>query len=157
MQKRHKTLENVVGLAAAILLLTIVPGHEGKKNVGYMDPVGIATKCFGDTANVVVGQKYSDAECLASLNKQLILHAEGVLRCTPGLRGRVNQLSAATSFAYNIGVQGYCSSTVAKRFNAGDLRGGCAGMSAWTKAKGKVLPGLVRRRAAERTMCETGL
>jgi lysozyme len=154
---KRKTLAGVVGAGACALLLAIVPQHEGKRNVGYLDPVGIATKCMGDTSNVVVGKVYTDAECLASMERQLIAHGEGVLRCTPGLNGRDHQLAAAVSLAYNIGVQRYCTSTVAKRFRAGDLKGGCAAIPLYNKAGGKVLPGLVRRRAAERALCEKGL
>lgn len=154
---RRKTLVGIVGAASAALLLALVPQFEGKQNVGYNDPAGIATKCFGDTHGVVVGKRYTDAECLASLNVQLIAHSEGVLRCTPGLKGHDDQLAAATSFAYNIGVSAYCRSSVAKRFKTGDLKGGCARMSLYNKAGGKVLPGLVRRRAAERALCERGL
>ena len=154
---KKRTLAGVVGAGACALLLAIIPQHEGKRNVGYLDPVGIATKCMGDTTDVVIGRVYTDAECLASMERQLIAHADGVLACTPGLKGHDNQLAAAVSLAYNIGVGAYCKSTVAKRFGAGDLKGGCAAITLYNKAGGKVLPGLVRRRAAERALCEKGL
>lgn len=152
-----RTLTSVVGVAAAVMLVATVSQFEGAHNVGYTDPVGIPTKCFGDTHDVKVGHYYTDEECLASLHTQLAAHAEGVLRCTPRLKGHDNQLTAAVSFAYNVGVGAYCKSSVARRFNAGDWRGACAEMSKWTKAGGKVLPGLIRRRAAERALCEKGL
>jgi lysozyme len=156
MQNR-KTLAALTGAGAAVLLLVLVPQFEGKRNVGYLDPAGIPTKCFGDTRGVIIGKRYGEAACLASLQTQLIAHAEGVLRCTPGLKGRDNQTAAAVSFAYNIGVGGYCTSSVARRFNAGDFKGGCAEMSKYVYAGGRVLPGLITRRAAERRLCEKGL
>ncbi|WP_131753610.1 lysozyme [Burkholderia vietnamiensis] len=159
-----KTLVGVVGAATAALLVSVVPQFEGIRYVGYRDPIGIPTKCMGDTTNVVVGQKYSDAECRASLERQLIVHAEPVLKCTPGLAGRTYQLAAAVSFAYNIGAGAYCSSSTARRFNAGDWRGACRAMNEsdsgrpqWVTAGGRVLPGLVKRRAEERALCERGL
>lgn len=124
-EMRRTTLVGVVGAAAAALLFSVVPKFEGVKLVGYLDPVGIPTKCMGDTRDVVVGRAYSEAECRSSLETQLIAHAEPVLRCTPGLKDRPYQLAAAVSFAYNVGAHAYCNSTTAKRFNAGDLRGAC--------------------------------
>ncbi len=115
-----KTLVGVVGAATAALLVSIVPKFEGTKLVGYLDPVGIPTKCMGDTTNVVVGQRYSEAECRESLERQLIAHAEPVLKCTPELKGHTYQLAAAVSFAYNVGTSAYCGSATAKRFNVGD-------------------------------------
>lgn len=159
-----KTLVGVVGAAAAALLLSVVPKFEGVVLRGYLDPAGIPTKCMGDTHDVVVGKRYSDAECRESLEKQLIVHAEPVLKCTPGLKGRTYQLGAAVSFAYNIGVGAYCGSTTARRFNTGDFRGACKAMNEsdngkaqWVTSRGRVLPGLVKRRADEREICERGL
>ncbi|HDR9026968.1 TPA: lysozyme [Burkholderia vietnamiensis] len=159
-----KTLVGVVGAATAALLVSVVPQFEGIRYVGYRDPIGIPTKCMGDTTNVVVGQRYSEADCRASLERQLIVHAEPVLKCTPVLKGRTYQLAAAVSFAYNIGAGAYCASSTARRFNAGDWRGACRAMNEsdsggpqWVTAGGRVLPGLVKRRAEERALCERGL
>ena len=159
-----KTLAGVVGVASAAVLYCVVPRFEGVVHRGYLDPVGIPTKCSGDTHDVVVGKRYSDDECRASLEKQLIAQAEPVLRITPCLRNHPFQLAAAISFAYNIGVGNYAASTTAKRFNAGDWRGACRAMSEadngapqWVNADGKALPGLVKRRAEERALCERGL
>ncbi|POR54572.1 lysozyme [Paraburkholderia eburnea] len=159
-----KTLVGVVGAATAALLVSVVPKFEGVVLRGYLDPVGIPTKCMGDTHDVVVGKRYSEAECRESLEAQLIAHAEPVLKCTPWLKGRTYQLGAAVSFAYSIGTGAYCGSTTARRFNAGDYRGACkamnesdAGKPQWVTARGQVLPGLVKRRADERAICERGL
>ena len=159
-----KTLAGVVGTAAAAILFTIVPHFEGTVLHGYLDPIGIPTKCTGDTHDVIVGKKYTTEECKQSLETALIAHAEPILKCTPILKGRTYQLAAAISFGYNIGVGAYCHSTVAKRFNKGDFKGGCkainesdSGHPQWVSAGGEVLEGLVKRRAEERKLCETDL
>lgn len=163
-ERKSKTLVGIVGVAAATILLSIIPGFEGTVLHGYRDPAGIPTKCAGDTSNVVVGRRYTSAECRESLEKQLIAHAEPILKCTPGLSGHTYQLAAAVSFAYNVGPNAYCNSLVARRFNAGDFRGACkamnqsdSGQAQWVSAGGKVLPGLVKRRADERALCEMDL
>lgn len=157
-------LAGVVGTAAAAMLYCIVPRFEGVVHRGYFDPVGIATKCSGDTHDVFAGRPYSDAECWVSLNEQLLAHADDVLKCTPVLRDHPNQLAAAVSFAYNIGGEAYCSSATAKRFNTHDWSGACRAMNEsddgraqWVTSRGRVLPGLVKRRAEERALCERGL
>ncbi|WP_250483314.1 lysozyme [Caballeronia sp. GaOx3] len=159
-----RTLAGMVGTATAVMLYCIVPQFEGIAHRGYFDPVGIATKCSGDTHDVVVGKQYSEAECWESLNRQLMAHADEVLKCTPVLRDHPNQLGAAVSFAYNIGGDAYCSSTTAKRFNTHDWSGACRAMNEsddgraqWVTSGGRVLPGLVKRRAKERALCERGL
>lgn len=56
-----------------------------------------------------------------------------------------------------IGAGSYCRSTVARRFNAGNWRGGCDAMLAWKYAGGRLVRGLELRRQRERTMCMEGL
>jgi len=159
MKAGKKTLAGVVGAIAASLLYVIVPAHEGEVLTTYYDPVGIATVCYGDTdtAMAVPGVTYTREECLQSLEKQLIAHAEPVLACVPGVDESPEMTAAFVSLAYNIGTGAFCRSTVAKRFNAGDYAGSCAAIEMWNKAGGKVFKGLVRRRADERSLCERGI
>jgi lysozyme len=143
-----------VGLGAAGLLYEMVPRHEGEVLRGYRDPVGIATKCYGDTDDVVVGKSYSKEECLRSLESALVRHAGPVMECVPELAGYSDgEKAASVSLAYNIGTGAYCKSTVARRFRAGDRRGACDAFLMWTKAGGRELRGLVVRRNDERAVC----
>lgn len=125
----------------------------------YRDIVGVLTICDGDTANVRPGQVASREECLDRLERQLIAHTQPVLRCVPGLRdpARGNQLLASVSLAYNIGPAGFCRSTAARRFNAGQWRAGCDAFLMWNKAGGRVVRGLTLRRQRERAICLRGL
>lgn len=58
-----------------------------------------------------------------------------------------NQFSALVCFAYNC--KGWQGSTLLRKFNAGDIGGAAAEFDRWTRAGGRVLRGLVRRREAE--------
>ena len=60
------------------------------------------------------------------------------------------QLAMLTSLAYNIGIEAFRNSTMLKLLNAGDYLGAADQFPRWNKAQGKVMPGLVTRRAAER-------
>lgn len=161
MAASKKTLAGVLGSAAlAALTMAGLTSWEGKRNVAYRDIVGVVTACRGTTKGVQMGRVYTDAQCDAMDEASAIEHAGGVRRCTPGLTG--NQLVAAVLLTYNIGVGkagggGYCGSTAARRFNAGDLRGGCDAFLMWNRAGGRVVQGLVNRRAYERSLCLKGL
>jgi lysozyme len=73
----------------------------------------------------------------------------GVLRTSPSLLARPKALGAMTDFAYNLGVARYRSSTLCKRVNAQDWGGAKEQLALWVRGGGRVLPGLVKRRAAE--------
>lgn len=155
---RYGALSAVVGTAAAAVLVPTVMHWEGTRQVPYRDVVGVWTVCTGDTKNVTPGRTYTKAECEERLERQLIAHAKPVMECVPGLtRNRPNQLAAATSLSYNIGPSAFCRSTVAKRFNRGDWRGGCDAFLLYRYAGGRVVKGLENRRRDERTICLRGL
>ena len=149
-----------MGAAAAAALTATLALWEGDELRGYRDVAGIATACRGVTGpGIVAGRLYTPAQCEALNEEAAARHVEGVLRCTPRIRG--DQLVAASALAYNIGVRGYCGSTVARRFDAGDPRGACDAFLAWNKARvnGQLVPirGLTNRRRHERSICLRGL
>lgn len=153
MATPSRKLIATVGATAAVILMTLVPKHEGTIYRGYIDPVGIVTACTGHTRTAEM-RKYSPEECAKLLEEDLITHAVGVLKCTPVLKDQPYPLAATVSFAFNVGVSAYCKSTMAYKFKHGDLAGACAELSRWIKGGGRVLPGLVTRRAEERDICE---
>lgn len=157
--KGKKSLAALVGAVAAALLLATVPKHEGEVLITYYDPVGVATVCYGDTdrAMAIPGVTYTREECLRSLERQLVAHAEPVLESVPGVTASPEMTAAFVSLAYNIGPSAFRKSTVARRFNSGDYQGSCNAILMWDKAGGKVWPGLVVRRKDERALCVRGI
>lgn len=178
---RKSPLVALVGIGAATALATMIPKDESGRTVeatvteqgelqvrhvrgpqylkAYADIVGVWTICDGDTKNVRPGMVETEEGCRDRLEQQLIAHARPVLRCVPDLAKpeRQNQLVASVSMAYNIGTAGFCRSTTARRFNAGDWRGGCDAMLMWNKAGGREVRGLTLRRQRERALCLKGL
>lgn len=134
---------------------------EGLRTEAYLDPVGIPTVCYGETKNVKLGDRYTKAECDAMLDRRLLEFRKGLHRYftedTKATRLPPTRDAAFGSFAYNVGVGGAGGSTAVKRLNAGNIPGACDSLTWWTKAGGKVLFGLVRRRAEERDLCMLGL
>lgn len=60
-----------------------------------------------------------------------------------------NQFDTLVSFVFNIGETDFRSSTLLRKLNAGDYEGAAEQLPRWNKQKGKILRGLVRRRAEE--------
>lgn len=152
-KRPYAALTALIGAGAVAVLVPTVKQWEGTRHVPYRDVAQIWTVCTGDTANVVPGRRYSQAECEARLERQLIAHAKPVLQCVPRLSRHPNKLAASVSLAYNIGPTAFCRSTVARRFNRGDWKGGCDAFLMWNRAGGRVIPGLTNRRKAERQIC----
>jgi lysozyme len=153
-RKPRRTLIAVVGASCTAILCAQVPNFEGMILRGYEDPIGIVTACAGHTATAVLGKPYTPEECETLLQQDLVDHAEGVLACAPTLADKTGPLAAAVSFTFNVGTGAFCRSTMARKFNAGDIAGACAELSKWVNAGGKPLKGLIKRRASERAICE---
>lgn len=63
-----------------------------------------------------------------------------------------NEFDAMVSLAYNIGVNGFAGSTVARLFNAGNKQGAADAFRMWNKSQGQVNDALVDRRENERDL-----
>ena len=152
MTPRQK-LAAKIGAGALALAAPLVAYYEGAILRTYRDPIGILTSCTGHTGpELRMGQTWTQEQCDQQLYADLLKHAEA-LDCikAPMTDG---QKAAFLSFSFNVGNSAFCRSTLARKANQGDMRGACAELSRWTLAGGKELPGLVRRRAAERAVCE---
>lgn len=139
--------------------ITTVEQFEGYVPEAYQDPVGIWTRCYGDTTNVIPGAKYSAEECAKSLNDHLVETSAPVMRCVPDLaKQHPKVIVAMLDMAYNIGPTVFCRSSVARFANAGEWTAACRRISEiYTTAQGVKLKGLVVRRTAETQMCLEGL
>lgn len=147
----------IIGGSLAAVIALAAPGvmlYEGAVLTTYADPVGIPTICFGHTgADVVPGRVADLPECQALLQGDLAKALDGVGQCIR-VPMHPHQAAALVSFTYNVGTANLCASTLARKANSGDWAGACKELDRWVYAKGIKLNGLVKRRAAERAMCE---
>jgi len=95
---------------------------------------------------------FSMEEVDAILAKDLESFERGVVRLCPGSLDNQSHLDALVSFAFNVGLGNLQRSTIRMRYNRADYSGAAESFMDWTKAAGKVLPGLVKRREAERAL-----
>jgi lysozyme len=65
------------------------------------------------------------------------------------------QFDALVSFSFNVGLGNLQNSTLRMKVNREDYDGAAEQFLVWTKAGGRVLPGLVKRRTHEKEMFES--
>lgn len=113
---------------------------------------------FGNTGpGITRGTVWTLAQAERELDEDIAWYGAGVNRLLRGAKTTQNQYDALTSFAYNVGLdedddklaEGLGDSTLLRKHLAGDYAGAGAEFGKWVNAAGKVLPGLVKRRAAE--------
>lgn len=156
--RQHPRKLTSAAIAAIIALSApLIMRAEGEVTATYVDAVGVPTACFGHTGrDVKPGQHYTDGQCRGLLNQDQLNHLNGIAACID-VDVPAPSMAAFTSFSFNIGVAAFCRSSVDRLLNAGNLKGACAGLSAWVFAGGRRLQGLADRRARERALCEQGL
>ncbi|PSD33804.1 lysozyme [Stenotrophomonas maltophilia] len=144
------------GSVAGVLLLAagaLVKPWEGYSPTQYIDMVGVATHCYGDTSRPDK-PVYTEQECAEKLNSRLGSYLTGISQCIK-VPLREREWAAVLSWTYNVGVGAACRSTLVGRINAGQPAASwCPELDRWVYAGGKRVQGLVNRRAAERRMCE---
>jgi lysozyme len=93
---------------------------------------------------------WSKAEIEERFKNLLVSFERGVLRLAPNLSGRQSLFDACVCLSYNIGVGGFQRSTLRQRILRDEPLPSIAdGFLMYSKAAGKELPGLLRRRKAE--------
>lgn len=98
-------------------------------------------------ARIGPGTRWTQAQCDARLATDLVRYAADVAAAIGPALTTQSQFDAMVSFHYNTGA--IRTATLTKKHNAGDYAGAAHEFSRWTRAGGRVLQGLVRRRAAE--------
>ena len=143
--------------AGAIALATaLVASFEGYVPYVYRDGGGVRTYCYGETQNPEPGRKYTRRECDALLAARIREFDQAVTKCVHVALPEKTR-AAFVSFAYNVGPGAFCSSTLARLANAGDLAGACNQLPRWNHDNGRVVKGLTIRRGKERALCLEGV
>lgn len=137
--------------------LALIKSFEGFSARPYLCPAGIPTIGYGatyypDGRRVTMQDRpVTEADATAMLRSMLASYEAGVDRYV-GVPLTQGQFDALVSFAYNIGLSALKNSTLLRVLNLRDYAGAAAQFARWNRANGKVLPGLTRRREAERKL-----
>lgn len=126
---------------------------EGCRLDAYKDGAGVWTIGYGHTSmagppKVVPGLRITMAEADAILARDLGRYEAGVSKAVTRVPSQ-QQFDAMVSLCYNIGEGAFARSSVVRHFNSGDMDKAVASFALFRKSGGKVVQGLVNRRAAE--------
>ena len=133
--------------------LALIKEFEGLSLKAYICPAGVLTIGYGTTRGVRPGQTISEAEAEAMLRADVNRFAKGVSESVKVPLAQ-HQFDALVAFAYNVGLGAFRTSTLLRLLNKGEFASAAKQFDRWNRAGQKVLPGLTRRRAAERKLFE---
>lgn len=158
-----------LGLAVAAYLLIrgpdivdslkrLIAGEEGLRLTVYRDTGGAWTIGYGHL--VKAGEPYFPYGNVRTITQE---QADALFEAdTRAARSAVassvkqplteNMRNALTSLAFNIGGSAFATSTLVKRLNAGDIAGAAQQFDVWVFDNHVKVPGLVARRAREKTL-----
>lgn len=97
------------------------------------------------------GQSITKHQAEVIFEHDVEVHEAGVVAVLKVLLNQ-SQFDALVSFTFNVGVAAFQRSTLLKKVNDIDFAGAADEFSKWVYSGGKVDPGLVKRRAAEREL-----
>jgi lysozyme len=138
-----------VNYSAAGLALT--KQSEGCRLTAYQDAVGVWTIGYGHTSNVQPGDTCTEDQASEWLAQDVQWAVDAVNKYVT-VKLNQGQFDALVDFTFNLGVGNLTHSTLLRKLNAGDYAGAAAEFPKWNMAGGRVLAGLVARRAAEQAM-----
>jgi len=135
----------------------LVETFEGFRSSPYRDAVGVWTIGYGSTHGPDGEPVTADTEALSEAQ------ADGLVRGSlKAIQDKLNsalkvvltdhQKIALLSFCYNVGTAAFLRSTMFRLINSHYITKAASQFPLWVHAGGRVLPGLVRRRAAERAV-----
>ena len=152
MIKHHEGVRNRPYRCPA-LLWTVAVGH-------VIDPTHAAVK-YEERKNLAIPAGWdrvlSAGEVDAILAQDLARFERGVARLCPAALNSQGIFDSLVSFSFNVGLGNLQRSGLRMKTNRGDLEEAADEFLKWTKAAGRVLPGLVKRRMDERAMYLSGV
>ena len=137
--------------------INMIKHHEGFVRKPYQDPIGLWTvgvgHLIGDGKKLPKewNKEFTDEEVDNILCEDLERFEIGIQRLTK-VSLTQSQFDALVSFSFNVGLGNYQASTLRAKLNRKDYEGASNEFPKWRKAGGKVLAGLVKRRADERAL-----
>ena len=134
--------------------IDIVKEFEGFRENAYLCPAGVWTIGYGTTKGVTSGDTVTEQEAEELLMEDLTEASKAVEELVD-IPLTQAQYDALVSFVYNVGREAFRQSTLLRLLNSNNTEAAALQFSRWNKANGKVLPGLTRRRLAERQLFET--
>jgi lysozyme len=135
--------------------IDLIKGFEGLQLKPYKCPAGVWTIGYGHTAGVKETSAAITETQAVNYLKEDVQGAEDTVRRLVNVPLTQNQFDALVSFVFNIGETQFASSTMLTKLKGKDYAGAAEEFDRWKFAGGKVLNGLVNRRAKEKQFFST--
>ena len=149
--------------------IKMVKHHEGFRRKPYRCPaqlwtVGVGHVLYPEQAKMPVAERiqfplkvedfriWSDVEVDDLLAKDLARFERGVARYCPNAIDSQGRFDSLVSFSFNVGLGNLQRSGLRMKNNRGEFEEAAEEFMKWTKAGGRVLPGLVKRRLDEQRL-----
>ena len=132
----------------------LIKHFEGCELEAYKCAAGVWTIGYGHTKDVQEGDVWNKEKADFMLWRELEDEYEVYVNDLVTVPINQSQFDALVSWVYNLGPANLKNSTMLKKLNAGEYEEVPSQMKKWNKANGKVLEGLIRRRAAESLLFE---
>ena len=142
--------------------IKLIKHHEGVRNKPYKCPAGLWTvgvgHLIGDgkTLPKEWNKTFTNEEIDGILKHDLNRFELGVSKMLPNVRLRQCEFDSLVCFAFNLGLGTFQRSTIRQALIRGDKEAAMESLMKYCRAGGKVLKGLLNRRADERKMFESG-
>lgn len=142
--------------------LDLIKKYEGYRDKSYLCPAGVWTIGYGTTVingkpvrRGMVCNKEQAQEWLENDANRFLESIERLIREDVELNQ--NQIDSLASFVYNVGIGNFKKSTLLKQLNEGFNVLAAEEFKRWNKGGGRVLGGLVDRRAEEARLFTSGI
>ncbi|WP_017936981.1 lysozyme [Zestomonas thermotolerans] len=147
-------------ITVSAITLAGIAGWEGYRRTAYDDGAGVQTVGFGSTTHedgrpVRPGDTITPERAVLRLAQDANRLWREAAACIGEVPLAAHEAAAFQSLVYNIGPGAFCRSTLVKKLKQTppDYAGACAEIRRWTRAGGRELTGLVKRREAEYRLC----
>ena len=133
-------------------LVDIVMHFEGLRLQAYLCPAGVPTIGYGATGpDIWMGLVWTPEQAVKRLRSDTAIATRSTINLCPALITAPRVL-AISDFTYNLGATRLAGSTLRRRIRDKDWSQAADELPKWVRGGGKVLPGLVARRAFEKQL-----
>jgi len=143
---------------ASLNCVELIKTSEGFRSKPYLCPAGVPTIGDGSThypngvavtlGDAEITEEIADGYMLATLSLDYVPKLNALVQVDLNQ----NQFDALVDFSYNCGSENLRTSSLLRLVNAGDFENAALEFKKWIHAAGKVEPGLITRREAERVL-----
>lgn len=132
----------------------LIKKHEGLRLKPYLCPakkptIGYGNTYYEDGTAVKLTDSSITIERAENLLSNIVDKFSKQVSSSLAVEVNQNQFDALVSFAYNVGISNFLSSTLLKKLNKKDFEGASLEFKRWNKSGGVTLGGLVKRRKEE--------